>query len=867
MPKVETAFDIAVIGGGPGGYVAALRAAQLGARTAIVERDRLGGTCLVRGCIPTKALLQSSELYQQVRNGEPLGLLVKDAKLDYAVAARRKDDIVAQLVKGVEGLLKAGGVETLRGTARLVGGGRFEVAGRTLSARDILIATGSVPSRPPIPGVEHTIDSDGILELTAAPARLVVIGGGVVGMEWGALFAALGSQVTVIEMLPRILPMAEADLVQVYRRHFEGLGGTVHTQARVEAVSAGRKGRTVTYTMDGDSRRLEADVVLLATGRVPFTEGLGTEAAGVQLERGRVVVDDHLRTSAPGVWAIGDVIGGIMLAHVASYEGVCAVENIAGGGDRVPDYHAAPNCIYTDPEIAHVGLGEGDARDRGLEVQVGRFPFAASGRAMTLGQTEGFIKVVTDSRRGTILGVHMVGPRVTDLISEATLAVQQRLRVQDLDLTMHAHPTLAESLHEAALAAEGRAIHVTNRRRRAAPVATAAAAASRPSEPSSTAPLDRPGPEPAESSPTGGDDARPKPARPVQTTPAERPEPEPPAVQVAVEPGKLTLKKQHRDELLKLYRAMYLVRRFEERTQEQYTKARIGGFCHLNIGEEATVVGGITPLQPQDYIFTSYREHGHALARGLDPKAVMAELFGKETGVSRGRGGSMHMFDLAHRFMGGYGIVGGHLPLATGVAFAIKYAKADEVVFCMFGDGASNIGAFHESLNFAKVFKLPVIWFCVNNQYGMGTAVERASAVTEMVKKAASYDMEAVRVDGMNVLEVLKVTADVVERTRKDHEPRLIEAVTYRFRGHSVADPDKYRTTEEKDSWKRRDPLLFFQTDLTEARIAREADLDAIRAEVDAEIDEVVRYAEESPNPDLRDLFKHVYAGEWDERR
>src|SRR5207302_7197349 len=228
------------------------------------------------------------------------------------------------------------------------------------------------------------------------------------------------------------------------------------------------------------------------------------------------------------------------------------------------------------------------------------------------------------------------------------------------------------------------------------------------------------------------------------------------------DPERVKLDKAHKQELLGLYRLMFLIRRFEERAQVEYTRAKIGGYCHLNLGEEATVVGGIVPLQAGDYIYTSYREHGHAIARGVDPKAVMAELFGRETGVAHGRGGSMHIFDYSHRFMGGYGIVGGHLPLATGAGFAIKYRQQKDVSFCMFGDGAVNIGSFHESLNYSKVAQLPVVWFCVNNQYGMGTAVARASAVAEVYKRACAYDIEAIRIDGMDVLEVLQATQDVV---------------------------------------------------------------------------------------------------------
>ena len=834
MPE---SFDVAVIGGGPGGYVAAIRAAQLGGRVSIVEKERMGGTCLVKGCIPTKALLQSSELYSLVANeGRRFGVVAESVRFDMNAAQERRVQVVDQLVKGVEGLLKAAGVEVLRGHGRLEKPGRFSVDGQAYQAGNVLIATGSVASTPPIPGIEHTIDSDGILELREVPEAMTVIGGGVVGMEWGALYAALGTKVTVIEMLPQILPMVESDLVGMYRKHFERIGGVIHTQARVESVEKSGSGLTVRFTVGDEQEEVRAPVVLRATGRQPYTDGLGLEDAGVETEKGRVTVDDHMRTSVDGVWAIGDVIGGIMLAHVASYEGVCAVENICGEGDRAVDYHAAPNCVYTDPEIAHVGLGEKEAKERGLEVKVGRFPFAASGRALTLGQTEGAIKVVADARDDTILGVHMVGPRVTDVIAEATLAVQQRLKLHDLDLTMHAHPTLAESLMEAALAADGRAIHAQNRKRPAAAPAQAASQA------------------PKENSV----------ARSVEEKPLKTglPEPEPPAESVDV--GRLELKKKNRDELIRLYRLMFLIRRFEERAQIEYTKAKIGGYCHLNLGEEATVVGGILPLKAGDYIYTSYREHGHAIARGVDPRAVMAELFGREGGVAHGRGGSMHIFDMKHRFMGGYGIVGGHLPLAIGAGFAIKYQRAKDVVFCMFGDGATNIGAFHESLNFSKVFELPVVWYCINNQYGMGTAVERASAVKEIYKKACAYDMESVRVDGNDLMEVMRRTSEVVEKTRSDSQPRFIEAVNYRSKGHSVVDPDRYRSDEEKERWRHEDPVLRFEQQLLDAGVASKEDLEKVRAEVDKEVEEIVKFSDESPTPKPEELYRNVYAGEWE---
>jgi dihydrolipoamide dehydrogenase len=828
-------FDVVVIGGGPGGYVAALRAAQLGAKTAVVERDRVGGTCLVRGCIPTKALLQSAELYTLAKAGGQFGVISDKIGVDWTAALERKTGVVDKLVKGVEGLLKAGGITLVRGTASLAGKGAVDVSGERIQAKDIVIATGSAVARIPLKGAELTIDSDQILELKEIPGRLAVIGGGVVGMEFAAMFAALGTKVTVLEMLPQVLPMVDADLVAAYTKHLAGLGGDVHINAKVEQVAKRNGGLQVRFSSGGEGGSVDADQVLLAVGRVPYTQGLEAEKAGVKLERGRVVVDEHLHTSADGVWAIGDVIGGIMLAHVASYEGVCAVENIVGHGNRVPDYHAAPNCIYTDPEIAHVGLGEKEAKEKGIDVKVGRFPFTASARALTLGQSEGFVKVVADASSGRLLGAHIIGPRATDLIAEATLAVQNGLTLEQIDLTIHAHPTLPESLMEAALAAQGRAIHITNRKAAvAAPMTNGEAVQAQNREQQMAAPV--------------------------------KSAPKTPAPVISITPKSLELTKQNRDFLLRLHRQMQLIRRFEERAQEQYTKAKIGGYCHLNIGEEATVVGGIVPLKPNDYIFTSYREHGHAIARGIDPKAVMAELFGKEKGTSHGRGGSMHMFDSDLRFMGGYGIVGGHLPLAVGGGWAIKYKKQKDVVFCMFGDGATNIGAFHESLNMSKVFKLPVVWFCVNNRYGMGTPVEDASAVADIYKKACAYDMESIQLDGMNLREVMLKTSEIIEKTRADSEPRFIEALCYRFKGHSVVDPDKYRSAEDKEKFRKADPIVAFEHELEKSGLADEEYFKKVRQEIDAEVQEVIRFADESPDPKVEDLYNYVYAGEWENR-
>jgi pyruvate dehydrogenase E1 component alpha subunit len=311
--------------------------------------------------------------------------------------------------------------------------------------------------------------------------------------------------------------------------------------------------------------------------------------------------------------------------------------------------------------------------------------------------------------------------------------------------------------------------------------------------------------------------------------------------------------------LLKLYREMLLIRRFEEKTAEMYQAAKIGGFCHLNIGEEATIVGTISALRKEDYLYSTYREHGHAIAKGIDAKAVMAELFGKETGTSKGRGGSMHLFSQEQRFYGGYAIVGQALPIACGSGYAINYQGTDEVVMSVFGDGATNIGGFHESLNVAKLWHLPIVFVCVNNLYGMGTAVNRASAVTEIWKKACAYDMTGERVDGMDVLAVRRITDQWVAQARERHEPSLLECVTYRYRGHSMSDPDTYRGKDEIKEWQGRDPILSLGDQMKRQKMLTDQDIEQIDEEITAEVEEAVKFAEESPEPDPKQLYRDVY--------
>ena len=315
-----------------------------------------------------------------------------------------------------------------------------------------------------------------------------------------------------------------------------------------------------------------------------------------------------------------------------------------------------------------------------------------------------------------------------------------------------------------------------------------------------------------------------------------------------------------RDALLHLYREMLLIRRFEEKTAEMYQMAKIGGFCHLNIGEEAAIVGTISALRPKDYVYSNYREHGHAIAKGVDPKAVMAELFGKETGTSHGRGGSMHLFSQEHRFYGGYAIVGEAPPLAVGSGYAINYQERDEVVMSIFGDGATNIGAFHESLNVAKLWHLPVVFVCINNQYGMGTSVGRASSVTEIWRKACAYDMTGERVDGMDVVAVRQVTDELVAQAREQHEPSLLECVTYRYRGHSMSDPDTYRGKDEIKQWQTRDSILSLGEQMKKQKMLTAEDIEKIDQEITAQVEEAVKFADESPEPDPKDLYRDVYA-------
>jgi len=460
-------FDLVVIGSGPGGYVAAIRAAQLGLRVACVERHAtLGGTCLNVGCIPSKALLDSSERFAFARDHAAAHGIRTSVELDLATMMKRKDQIVRELTRGVEGLFRKNKVARFTGTGRIVAAGTVEVAGEqgteTLATERILIATGSGPAA--LPGIafdgRRIVHSTGALALPEVPRRLLVVGAGAIGLELGSVWRRLGSEVRVLEFMDRILPGMDRASAVILQRALEKQGIQFSFGASAQrAVVEGDQVR-VTVAHGGESREEECDVLLVAVGRRPFTEGLGARESGVRMdEQGRIQVDATWRTSVPGIWAIGDVIPGPMLAHKAEEEGVAAVERMVGRAGHVA-YECVPSVVYTWPEFASVGLSEDDAKDRGIEVAVGTFPFLANGRAKAMGEKDGQVKILADARTDRVLGAHIVGPRASDLIAELALAMELGASAEDVARSVHAHPTLPEAVKEAALAVGRRAIHI-----------------------------------------------------------------------------------------------------------------------------------------------------------------------------------------------------------------------------------------------------------------------------------------------------------------------------------------------------------------------------------------------------------------------
>ena len=461
--------DVVVIGGGPGGYVASIRAAQLGLSVVCVESDKtLGGTCVNVGCIPSKALLGSSEHYEFARtHAAEHGIDFTGLSFDLARMMKRKDDVVAQNTKGVEFLFKKNKVTWAKGFGTLKAGNTVEVKGHdgtvtTYRAKHVIIATGSVPMELPFLKFdeERVLSNVGALKIPEVPKHLIVIGGGVIGLELGSVWRRLGAKVTVIEYAPTILPGNDADVIKEATRIFTKQGLALHTGTKV--TGGGREGDTVVVTTekDGATQRFEADYVLVSIGRRPSLSGIDAAALGLALgKRGEIVVDDQLRTNLPGVFAIGDAVGGKLLAHKAEDEGVIAAEVIAGKKAHM-HYHNMPGVVYTWPEIATCGQTEDEVKASGRAYRVGKFPFSANGRARTQGNTDGFVKFVTDAKTDEILGCHMIGPNVSDLLSEVVLAMEYRGTSDDIGATVHSHPTLSEVVKEAALAALGRALHI-----------------------------------------------------------------------------------------------------------------------------------------------------------------------------------------------------------------------------------------------------------------------------------------------------------------------------------------------------------------------------------------------------------------------
>lgn len=463
----DNSFDVIVIGSGPGGYVAAIRGAQLGLKVACVEADKLGGVCNNIGCIPTKAMLESAKYAKKASSLKDFGVNVGDVTLDIAIAAKRAQSVASQGNKGVAFLFKKNKVTTIEGWGRLAGNGKVEVEkdGKktTYSAKHIVLATGSRPRSLPMLEIDgdRVWSSDQAVFAPEAPKSIAIIGAGAIGMEFADVFSAFGSQVTIIEALDQVLPLEDKDSAQVVERSYKKRGMTIYTSARVEKADVGKKSVKLTFKdKAGKDQTIEVDRVLVAVGRAPIIDDIGLEKAGVKTDRGFIQVNDRLETTAKGVYAIGDCARPPLLAHKASHEGIVLMEHIAGKGHGWVDYNNIPNVTYCHPEVASVGLTEQRAKEQGLDYEVGSFPWSANGRARTAGETEGFVKIIRDKKYGEILGAHIVGPSASELIGEFVLGRHLESTVEELERAMHPHPTLSEAIAEAALASMGRVIHM-----------------------------------------------------------------------------------------------------------------------------------------------------------------------------------------------------------------------------------------------------------------------------------------------------------------------------------------------------------------------------------------------------------------------
>ena len=466
---MATTYDVIILGGGPGGYVCAIRAAQLGLAVAVVEKEKLGGVCVNIGCIPTKALLHSAHVANVLKHAADLGITTGDVKTDYGVAMKRSRRVSEQNSKGVEFLMKKHKVTVVKGTATLKPGRKVAVQGeggaQELAAnKAVVIATGSRPKDIPAIGLtfngKTVYSSTEALLLEKAPATLAIVGAGAVGSEFADVFAAFGTRVSLIEALPRVLPVEDAECSDVLAKSFKKHGIAVHVGAKIEKAVAGPKGVTLTFESGGKKETLEVEAVLVAAGRAANVENIGLEAVGVKVDKGFIAVDAKLQTSAPGYYAIGDVAGPPLLAHKGSREGMVAAEAIAGHATQAIDYSNVPGATYCHPEVASVGYTEEKCKDMKLDYVVGRFPFSANGRARTAGETEGLVKIIRGKKYGEILGAHIVGPSATELIHELAVARANEYTVEEIELAIHAHPTLAEAVSEAALDSLGRVIHI-----------------------------------------------------------------------------------------------------------------------------------------------------------------------------------------------------------------------------------------------------------------------------------------------------------------------------------------------------------------------------------------------------------------------
>lgn len=462
--------SVVVVGGGPGGYVAAIRAAQLGGKVTLIEKNKLGGTCLNVGCIPTKVLLHAAEALTEAKHMDNLGIQVSVNGIDWKAVQSRKEAVTNQLVSGVTGLMKANKIHVIEGTASFASKTALEVVKKDGTKENVpfdkvILATGSVPAVPPIPGVKENaacVDSTGALAFDHVPETLLVIGGGVIGMELATAYSRFGAKVTVVEAMPKLLPMMDGELTAMLRKKMEASGVTILTEAKVQSVEAAPVGAKVQVEVGGKVESFEAEKVLVAVGRRTDTEALGLDKVGIAHDRGRITVNDKMETNVPNIYAIGDCLGKVMLAHVASAQGEVAAEN-ALGETAVYDGKTNPSCVYTDPEFAGVGLTEEKAKEEGIPYQVGKFPLMANGKALIMNGGEGMIKFIIGKEYGEVLGVHILGPRATDLIGECALAIGMEATVDEIYATIHAHPTVTEAVREAALAATKRAIHIPNK--------------------------------------------------------------------------------------------------------------------------------------------------------------------------------------------------------------------------------------------------------------------------------------------------------------------------------------------------------------------------------------------------------------------